>query len=76
MMERLGVASAAEVDVETLAARLEAEVCAGGGVLMVPPMIGGWARKQNEVGRHEPAGTEERARDLPEASRSGNLLQR
>ena len=39
------VASAAEVDVDTLAARLEAEICDGGGVLMIPPMIGAWARK-------------------------------
>jgi len=45
MMERLGVATTAEVDVDTLAARLESETRAGGGVLMVPPMIGAWARK-------------------------------
>ena len=45
MMERLGVATPSEVDVETLAARLEAEACDGGGVVMPPPMIGAWARK-------------------------------
>ena len=45
MMERLGVADAAEVDVATLAVRLEAETCATGGVVMIPPMIGAWARK-------------------------------
>ena len=46
MMERLGVADAAEVDVATLAVvRLEAETCAAGGVVMIPPMIGAWARK-------------------------------
>jgi ubiquinone/menaquinone biosynthesis C-methylase UbiE len=45
MMERLGVATSSEIDVDTLAARLEAEACAGGGVVMPPPMIGAWARK-------------------------------
>jgi SAM-dependent methyltransferase len=45
MMERLGVTATAEVDVETLAIRLEAETCAAGGVIMIPPMIGAWARK-------------------------------
>ena len=45
MMERLGVATAAEVQIDTLAARLEAEVCAGGGVIVTPPLIGAWARK-------------------------------
>jgi ubiquinone/menaquinone biosynthesis C-methylase UbiE len=44
-MERLGVASAAAVGVETLAARLEAEVCAAGGVVVFPPLVGAWARK-------------------------------
>jgi ubiquinone/menaquinone biosynthesis C-methylase UbiE len=44
MMERLRVATAAEVDVETLAARLEAETCSAGGVLILPPMIGAWSR--------------------------------
>jgi hypothetical protein len=44
-MDRLGVATPSEVDVDTLAARLEEEVCGGGGVVMLPPMIGAWARK-------------------------------
>ena len=45
MMERLGMATSADVELETLAARLEAEACAGGGVVMPPPLIGAWARK-------------------------------
>jgi SAM-dependent methyltransferase len=45
MMERLGVATSSEVEVETLAARLEAETCGGGGVVMLSPLIGAWARK-------------------------------
>jgi ubiquinone/menaquinone biosynthesis C-methylase UbiE len=45
LMERLGVATPSEVDVDTLAARLEEEACHGGGVVMPPPMIGAWARK-------------------------------
>ncbi|MBV8268096.1 MAG: class I SAM-dependent methyltransferase [Planctomycetaceae bacterium] len=45
MMERLGVATSSEVGVETLAARLEAETCGGGGVVMLSPLIGAWARK-------------------------------
>jgi ubiquinone/menaquinone biosynthesis C-methylase UbiE len=45
MMERLGVATADTVQPDTLAARLEAEICAGGGVTMPPPLIGAWARK-------------------------------
>jgi hypothetical protein len=45
VMERLGVATSSELDIDTLAARLEAEACAGGAVIMPPPMIGAWARK-------------------------------
>jgi hypothetical protein len=49
MMERLSVATAAEVQVDTLGARLEADVCAGGGVVILPPLIGAWARKAEEL---------------------------
>jgi hypothetical protein len=45
MMERLGVATASEVQVDTLAARLEEQICLGGGVVMPPPLIGAWARR-------------------------------
>jgi SAM-dependent methyltransferase len=45
MMERLGIATPSEFEVDTLAARMEAETSARGGVIMPPPMIGAWARK-------------------------------
>ncbi len=45
VMERLGMAASSEVELETLAARLESEVCDRGGVVKPPPMIGAWARK-------------------------------
>jgi SAM-dependent methyltransferase len=45
MMESLGVATAQEVDIETLADRLRDEVVAGGGVIISPAMIGAWTRK-------------------------------
>jgi hypothetical protein len=44
LMERLGVATPSEVDIDTLAARLEEETCGAGGVNMPPPVIGAWAR--------------------------------
>ena len=43
-MERHGVATAAEVGIDTLAARMREEVVAAGGVLMPPPMVGAWTR--------------------------------
>lgn len=45
MMEQLGVATAAEVEVDTLADRLREEVVRGGGCIALQPLIGGWARK-------------------------------
>jgi ubiquinone/menaquinone biosynthesis C-methylase UbiE len=45
MMERLAVATPSEVEVDTLAARLEAETCEVGSVVIPPPLIGAWARK-------------------------------
>ena len=45
MMERLGVATAEEVDVDTLADRLRDEMVAGGGVTMSSAVIGAWTRK-------------------------------
>jgi hypothetical protein len=44
-MEQLGVASADEVRIETLAARLEAETRTRHAVIIAPPLVGGWARK-------------------------------
>ncbi len=45
MMEQLGVATAAEVDIETLEGRLRAETCAQGGVIAVLPLVAAWSRK-------------------------------
>jgi SAM-dependent methyltransferase len=42
--ERLGVVSPAEVDVDTLAARLGAEAEALRACVMPPPLVGAWAR--------------------------------
>jgi hypothetical protein len=44
-MERTGMASAAEVEVDTLAARLREEVVAADATVVPPPLIGAWARK-------------------------------
>ena len=44
LMERTGVASAADVQIETLAARLRDEAVAQDAVLVFPPLIGAWAR--------------------------------
>ncbi len=43
-MERYGIASRAEVAVETLADRLRAEVVSGGGCMATPFLIGAWTR--------------------------------
>jgi hypothetical protein len=45
LMERTGVATAAEVGVHTLAARLREEVVAADAVVVPPPLLGAWARK-------------------------------
>jgi hypothetical protein len=43
-MERLGVASAAEVAIDSLAARLREEALAGNASIMPPPLIAAWTR--------------------------------
>jgi SAM-dependent methyltransferase len=43
-MEQLGVATSAEADIETLAARLMREVAANGGIIVGRSEIGAWAR--------------------------------
>jgi hypothetical protein len=43
-MERLGVATAVEVDIDTLADRLRVEAEAGHGTITLPPLAGAWAR--------------------------------
>jgi hypothetical protein len=45
-MESLGVAIREEVDVDNLAARLEAEVVDAGGSIMLATWIGAWARRE------------------------------
>lgn len=45
LMERTGVATAAEVGLETLAARIREEALAKNAVLLPPPLIGAWVRK-------------------------------
>ena len=45
LMERFGVATAEEVDIDSLADRLRAELVAGGGVLPLQMIVGATARK-------------------------------
>lgn len=45
LMERTGVATAGEVDVETLTARMRDEAVARQATLVAPPFIGAWTRK-------------------------------
>jgi hypothetical protein len=44
LMERMGVATAVEVDIDTLADRLRVEAEAGHGTITLPPLAGAWAR--------------------------------
>ena len=44
MAERTGVATAAEVDIGTLAERLRAEAVDTNACLMMPPLVGAWTR--------------------------------
>jgi ubiquinone/menaquinone biosynthesis C-methylase UbiE len=44
LAERLGVATADEVQIETLSERLRREVADAHGVFLSPPMVGAWAR--------------------------------
>ena len=44
LMERFGIATAADLAPETLADRLQAELRAANGIVILPPMIGAWAR--------------------------------
>jgi SAM-dependent methyltransferase len=45
LMERTGLATAVEVGLDTLAARLREEVEAADATVVPPPLIGAWARK-------------------------------
>jgi ubiquinone/menaquinone biosynthesis C-methylase UbiE len=44
-MECLGVATAAEVDVDTLEERIRTEIHGQGTIVMTPPLVGAWARR-------------------------------
>lgn len=44
LTEKLGVATSAEVQLETLASRLQAAILEGGGVVHTPVYVGAWAR--------------------------------
>jgi hypothetical protein len=45
VVEKFGVATADEVDIDTLAERLREEVEQSGGCVSLQPLVGGWARK-------------------------------
>jgi hypothetical protein len=43
-LTKLGIVSAEEVDIDTLADRLRAETLGAGGVVKTPDLVGAWAR--------------------------------
>ncbi len=45
LMERVGVVTAADVDIDTLADRLRQEAVANQATLVAPPLIGAWSRR-------------------------------
>jgi hypothetical protein len=45
VMEKLKIATAAEVEISTLAQRMREEVVALKGVVLSPGLIGAWSRK-------------------------------
>jgi len=45
LTEKLGVATAEELQLDTLASRLRAEIAASGGVIHAPSYVGAWAKK-------------------------------
>lgn len=47
LAERLGVATAADVEIDTLAERLRHEAVASNACVMPPPLIGAWTRRRN-----------------------------
>jgi hypothetical protein len=44
MAERLGVATAAEIDIDTVAERLREEAGGRRACIMPPPLVGAWTR--------------------------------
>lgn len=55
-MERHGVVTAAEVEIETLPARLCAEVVAGGGCIATPTFVGAWSKRRTQDSGLRPQG--------------------
>jgi hypothetical protein len=45
LMQEMGVATADEVDIESLEARLREEAVSRNAVVVLPPLIGAWARQ-------------------------------
>lgn len=48
VIERTGIATAAEVDIDTLEERMRSEVVSAGAVLVAPPFVGAWAQKRDQ----------------------------
>jgi hypothetical protein len=44
-LEDLGIATAADVQPDTLAQRLQADIVASDGIVIAPPLVGAWARR-------------------------------
>ncbi len=44
--ERFGIVKAGDMEIDTLAARLREQVSGGGGVILMPLLIGAWTRKR------------------------------
>jgi SAM-dependent methyltransferase len=53
VLERFGIATASEVDIETLEDRVRDECVRGGGVFVIPELIGAWSRKPGAIARIE-----------------------
>jgi hypothetical protein len=45
MIEKFGLSDAASVEIDTLAERMRHEAVANESVIVIPPLIGAWARK-------------------------------
>jgi hypothetical protein len=57
MAERLGVATAAEAQIETMEERLQEEVLRNNAVIVLPSLVGAWARVPSLDGDATPSAT-------------------
>jgi hypothetical protein len=58
-MERLGIATAAEVEVESLGHRIRDEILANNGIVISPSLIGAWAtHKTAPIKRNDKGATQ------------------